>query len=783
MRIDNVKPLLKTQQISVSEKEAVSSPAQNPIRYDNVSYSQIPFCAMYNVKPKKLLNVPFEKSKLLAHLADILETQPLDISEEELMLLEARNKLVHMKMKVDKMAELNRRLDEVKNDLAGNPQIRIARALALKKEFSALVKSKPMPVKKEKPTDERIDFQLINKFKAAVSNDDYGLQKVFDKYYSGLANISSIDELKAAFPKIKLPPNPIDVISTKIAKTFTRDFYEQFDELFCENIDKAVKFADNQITEKLSGISAKFKLPVETLYEKLSENIHTFIAQRYSAVRKSGFNIVPQQIKQSTFAISDTDIKLLSVDFDDFVLSTVKKLYLNAEKPNDIVYSANGVTVPLKNLSQTEYKVERVPEKVLSIIRTAKAIRESQRGYELFDMHALQDRLEYYAGTEICENEKLLGSLMDFVSCNKEDAVHLRKLLRELDSVFDGDKTVEQCLETIKAEKIKPHETQRLSELERQKAIELFKREQQQAFKLNKLKSDFDDSINVLYAHNMNSLANMCAQYAPKSLDEVSVENANFIMKLIKSNLRDGESVNIHKLEAQLTNWDTFNRYKTQDSETDLFKRALEYAKNFSDREAEMKAGQYLANAEIVDLYPQSLDVIPDSELVSKIIERASDKTKAVEHLCKLSDYKALSAVDKTYLSKFIDNFDLKDPADKAIVKHIIEQDYSQNDTANIVKLYENSDETIVASINAKAKQAIVEKYKFPTCIEYLRDFEDALSNGLVGAKGASGIKQTGRNNKAAEYKIELKIIGHDDRLFSSKNDFNFDIFSERGMH
>ena len=66
--------------------------------------------------------------------------------------------------------------------------------------------------------------------------------------------------------------------------------------------------------------------------------------------------------------------------------------------------------------------------------------------------------------------------------------------------------------------------------------------------------------------------------------------------------------------------------------------------------------------------------------------------------------------------------------------------------------------------------------------MEYLQAFEEALAT-VAPTRGASGIKVIGSNNKAIQYKMEVKIKGHDDRLFSSKNNYIFDIFSARGMH
>jgi hypothetical protein len=49
--------------------------------------------------------------------------------------------------------------------------------------------------------------------------------------------------------------------------------------------------------------------------------------------------------------------------------------------------------------------------------------------------------------------------------------------------------------------------------------------------------------------------------------------------------------------------------------------------------------------------------------------------------------------------------------------------------------------------------------------------------------KGFAGIKKTGLNNNSIDYKMELKIKNYTDRIFSSNNDYVFDVYSEKGMH
>ena len=119
---------------------------------------------------------------------------------------------------------------------------------------------------------------------------------------------------------------------------------------------------------------------------------------------------------------------------------------------------------------------------------------------------------------------------------------------------------------------------------------------------------------------------------------------------------------------------------------------------------------------------------------------------------------------------------------DKTILKYIIENDYINTNTSVQINVNNKENENITATFAAKAKQEICNKYLYPVCLEYLEGFETALSS-FSTEKGNSGIKRIKRNNKSLEYKIELKLAGHDDRLFSSKNDYCFDIFSDKGIH
>ena len=118
-------------------------------------------------------------------------------------------------------------------------------------------------------------------------------------------------------------------------------------------------------------------------------------------------------------------------------------------------------------------------------------------------------------------------------------------------------------------------------------------------------------------------------------------------------------------------------------------------------------------------------------------------------------------------------------PSDECIYSKI-ENDYINTDTVSQVIL--NDTDKTNATISARAKRQILEKYKFPRCIEFMYGFEKALTT-ISSDKGTSGIKKITKNNKAMEYKMELKLINHDDRIFASKEDYYFDVFSDKGLH
>ena len=157
-----------------------------------------------------------------------------------------------------------------------------------------------------------------------------------------------------------------------------------------------------------------------------------------------------------------------------------------------------------------------------------------------------------------------------------------------------------------------------------------------------------------------------------KILSDTSVENARFIIQLIKNNLAEngGKFVDKSRLETSITRWDTFNLYKTNDADNPVFKKAVSLYTNESGVLDIDKAGRYIVNSEIVNNYPMSSDFVKNKEVLELIMTRnAMDKGEAVKYLCKFDEYNDLTQYEKTRVSRFADVFNLKDNTEKASFK------------------------------------------------------------------------------------------------------------------
>lgn len=773
-------PTFKTQQIK-KYNQNISNPIQDNSRLDNIDYSKIAFGSIYNVKPKKL-NIELEKTKLLRQINELLNTKEKGTMTNNDISLETIYRRIIGIFRANE--NLQEKILYKMMDLRDSEELSGLEKYEELIKFEQSLRKKTSTLKKpEKQPDEKIDYQLLNKFKTAITEDNFNLKKVFTDYYKELNNIQTIEELNKKFPKIKTPKRPEDIVAKKIEEVLTRDFYEGMKENIHSTGD-VLNYIDEPLTLIIKGVAAQKKLDVVPFFEKIAEPITLQVLNRYKSIQQNGFSSIPEIRKNKLPQISDLDIKLLFSNFDDFVLSSIRKHYLNFEKFNEMNYSESGAQIKLSELKNSDYKFEKMSDKIKQFIKTASSIESAQKDYEHFDIPEFKNRLNTFANSELGNNEYILKNIIDFDDCNftPEDKKSLIKFLRSLDDVKDGKKDIKALEHEVKTNEFTPHGTKKLNELERQQNEQKLKQAQKRISEQNDIKNNFDRAINLLYMNNLTDIANTCSKYRPTSLEDS--HNGKFLTKLINENINPKtKQLNTEQLEKHISRWDTFNYYsQNKNQNQEVLSKAIKFATNHDSSIDIDKAGQYLMNAEIVKLYPESKDFYKNSEILSKIMDKTNSKDEAIKYLCKFDKYNDLAPEEKKELSKFADFFDSKDPIEKSILKTIVEQDYLPSDTVIKTKTSTASNEEISATLASKAKKQIADKYKYPLCLNYLRNFEEALRNYACDW-GTSGIKRTGKNNNTLKYKMELKISGEDDRLFSSNNDYYFDVFSDKGFH
>lgn len=765
-----------------------SQPFIEVVSYPSVDVSKIAFGATQGVKEKSI-NIELEKSKLLKQLDDVLSTDTPDVDLDDFIKAQVRKCIKFIKNKKKRAIELEKHGEEIVNNNSLNNQQKMNLLGSLQKQLNLLKKSKfpDLSLPKAHPNSETIDFKIYNCFKTALSENNFNLRKVYSDYYSGLCDITTIKELNEKYPKIKTPKNPADVIAEKYLDLLTKDFYLTLDNLIKNREEEKIpKLLDVAFVPLLEDTAQKFNITSDFLYSKLRDSIINSVFSRYKRIsEKDTFASLPEYRKNKSPQVSDIDIKLLSVDFDKFVLDVVKEIFVNNKKLNNIVFEEKDLKIPLNTIKSPDYKFDKPSEKIKKIINSSMLLHSAQRDYEKFDVVKLKNRLDYYANTKIANNDKLFESIVEFDSCSftKEDIPQLILLLREFDNIADGKKSDKEVEKFVVENNISPVGTIKLDAIEREKRVQQLKLEQQKSFELQSIKDRFDNAINILYMNNMTNIAQFCADYRPKCLNDSEIANADFIINQIEqmSDAETFEILNKNKLQSTILHKDIYEKYLGNASESLAFKKAKAYSIKVCGVVDFDKVGQYLMNAEFAEVYPESAKVIKNEDLIKKIFDK-SDRESAIEYMCKIDDYNDLDLESKTKLSEILEIFDMKDPVDKMIIKHILEADYANSETVIMTEDIVNGSSKIKSTFAPKAKQALINKYKFPLCIKYLLGFEEALAT-FCREKGASGIKSTERNNESQVYKIEAKLVGKTDRLFSSKNDFYFDIYSDKGLH
>ena len=314
-------------------------------------------------------------------------------------------------------------------------------------------------------------------------NDDYDLGKIFDEHFASLATTHNIQELMAKFPRIPIPQDPFEVVTDKMMSLLTRDFYEAYDEydevgdvISC---DKLVSDTLNKIYEAnapIMGISPEnaFLIFADSMVDRIIERHERIIEE-------DSYGSIPTHRKSDKASFSKDDIKLLPLNYDDYVTSVIKQIYVDKKRPNEVVYSNYGLTFDVGSLNDSVYKFDKIPEKIKVFIADAAKIQALQRNYDKFSNEELKSRLNYYSNKEFASDGVVFENIINFYNCNfnKEDVTYLKEFLRALDSVNDKKMTVEELVSKINSQELIPKGTEKLNTEEFEKLSQEYKAEQQ----------------------------------------------------------------------------------------------------------------------------------------------------------------------------------------------------------------------------------------------------------------------------------------------------------------
>lgn len=790
------------------------------------SYPAIYFTGKFDpqrLTPKRI-NFPSEKEKLVNQFDDILKNDisETERTEEELHLYQVNKTNEYLTRIYNKLLSLNTEVNLLML-MPKTPENR-AHALKIERETMKLAYNYENPpefkphTKKQDPQFAKTDFILINKFKSAVLDDNYDFRGVYLDHYSGLNDIKTIKELKKKYPKIEVPKNPTEVVSKKIADSLTRDFYEELDRINKTGDKQAYKDfisakIESVITEQLKKSTPEEKKEIS---RKLASPTTSRINKKYREIKaNNNMTSVPINRKQNLQIISDIDRKLLTVDYNDFVLAAVREQYLGFKKPNDIVYTYTkgkpgkrvNKTLKVSELKNSEYKFPKISESLKGILTRGDELKFAQRNYDCFTKDEFIERLEFHADRQEV-NERFLDTLIKFSTCRfeGEDIDMVKKFLREADEAIDGKKTVEDVVKFTEHNQISPKETERLTYQERHEKMLEMREEQKRHAELKRKQQAFDDNINLFYMNDMAFTADTCAEFRPTSLDkaaQIKPDTISSIISKYKDPTDETKITNKNRLAAEITRWKKYCEYKENDIDNTILKKAEKYAKDKKGNINYDKAGKYIINYEAVNNYPQSFECATNREAAETIMEHfkapddkkyivkyengervdcdidkeliktnikkyKGDKDSAVEYLCIYDDYLDLSDTEKSKIKNILKIFDKKLPLDKKLLKPIILDEYAKVPTTDWATMNEAGSKKVLATIAPQGKEILLTYHDFPECMEYFEEFEDALPH-FATTWSTPGIK------KLDDGLYELKILDYEDRFVAKNDNYYFD--------
>ena len=636
------------------------------------------------------------------------------------------------------------------------------------------------------------DYNLLNRFYTAVASDDMNLDKVYKKHYSRLNDISTIEEVKEEFPKIKLPASPQETITNKIVNSFDRDFIEDFVETFVDIKNpqavksEAVKTLLAELRSKLDEIAQTSGIDREFLKKRFEIDVYDKLIDKLKvALTSDDYSSFQTKEIVGTNLISPEEKQLLGIDYDKYVLSVLRQLYLEGKKLSEISYKEGDRVISPRTFSDLQYKFEKPNEKDKDIVRKALKIKQAERNYERFTPEQLQARLKHYGNSDFAENEEILNRLIDFDSSQftVEDKEALIPFLRILDDVSDEKITLEQAIKLIKEQNLQPHGTNKLNQEEKEKLAAKLIADRKQVAQYNDYCRNFDSAIDKLYQNKLEEVATLCSVYRPKTVG-ASREAADDILRTIQNYIVDGSLVTPNKLETELRSLSKYFELTTYDKENPFLIEAIQFATKANGSVDKIQAGKYILARENIANYPASLSSYSAEfqDVVTTISQKYSPQEAALK-LLKLDDYIELPQNERLQITKILEHFDLSgENNDKSIVESIINNLYAKNPTT--IKTALNKEQTLFqdSEILPSAKEMILEDKKFPLCLDYFAEFERAMTRAGQ-FKEDDGIQIIGSNNKALrkQYKQEVKI-SKDERLYSTTGNYKFDVYKP-GLH
>lgn len=794
MKVENVSNRFHKELTPIKSSTITTPLTPNNNEQQRLSGYEIPFGAIYGVKPIK--NVLDKKLQILQKLESLLDEKQK--SSYEATFKEVRDKYEkEIKRFVRKALFEEYSKSEISTELEsfggfGKDSVRDFSMNFLYRHVEALLpKMQRISDDTEKLMEKRKaadnnDYELLSKLHSTIVADDLNLTAAYRQYYEKLNSMTKLSEVHRAFPRFKIPPSPGNVAGKKIVGTLPKDVFVRYDELLKQGLKNDAKQLLQDTIEGIIKIIAKDSgTDFEFLRAKLSKSANKAFLSTYHNVKSThGFASYPEHRKIKSPILSKADIELLSIDYDRFVLHVLKKQYLEGAKLSDIRYTEGKHTISPASLP-LEYKFEKPDTKVRAILRMAEDLKKEETAYERFNVDQFKNRLKHFFYSDFSDSEFILNRIIDFESAKfvEGDRQPLIKFLRTLDDLSEKKISLEDAENIIKQEDLRPLGSDLINAAEKEKNLQQLREEQKVVNEFTKYSKKYDNAIDSLFRADLEEVATLCISHKPKSIEE-SREISDKIMKIISDFTgKDGITEPV-RLEKTLKNLNEFYHYKTFYPDSPQLKSAVKFATNPDGTLNEAKAGQYLFCSDIVEKYPASSGFFTgtDNKIFTTIMQKSPDNQSAILNLIKFDDYKMINEKERLRLSSILTHFDINSASEKEIIQSLVENVYVKNPTTIVTSLNKDGAQTIESVMMPSAKESIMEDKPYPICLKYFQAFEKSM--GRVGqSKEEDGIQIIGTNNKSLRklYKQEVKIP-MEERLYSTQGNYVFDVYKS-GLH